>query len=69
MLKNKKQAIEGGLSFSNGDWTITRMAKMPLIADPRYSMEEDKSREMERNLRENVSMTNREPYPQEHEIG
>jgi DNA polymerase-3 subunit alpha len=45
------------------------MAKMPLIADPRYSMDEDKSREMVRNLRENVSMTNREPYPQEHEIG
>lgn len=48
--------------------TITRMAKMPLIADPRYSMDEEKSREMELGLRENVSMTNREPYPQEHEI-
>ena len=49
--------------------TITRMAKMPLIADPRYSMDEDKSKEMERSLREDVSMTFRQPYPQEHEIG
>lgn len=49
--------------------TITRMANMPLIADPRYSMDEDKSKEMERSLREDVSMTFRQPYPQEHEIG
>ncbi|AVK73261.1 MULTISPECIES: DNA polymerase III subunit alpha [Chryseobacterium] len=49
--------------------TITRMAKMPLIADPRYSMDENKSKEMERSLREDVSMTFRQPYPQEHEIG
>jgi len=48
--------------------TITKMEKMPLIADPRYSMDEDKSREMERNLREDVSLTFRKPYPQEHEI-
>jgi hypothetical protein len=45
------------------------MAKMPLIADPRYSMDENKSKEMERSLREDVSMTFRQPYPQEHEIG
>ncbi|PZU89051.1 MAG: DNA polymerase III subunit alpha [Chryseobacterium sp.] len=49
--------------------TITRMAKMPLIADPRYSMDEDKSKEIERSLREDVSMTFRQPYPQDHEIG
>ncbi|KFF76065.1 hypothetical protein HX13_01615 [Chryseobacterium sp. P1-3] len=49
--------------------TITKMAKMPLIGDPRYSMDEQKSREMERNLREDVSLTFREPYPQAYEIG
>lgn len=49
--------------------TITKMAKMPLIADPRYSMDDEKSKEMERSLREDVSMTHRNPYPQEHEIG
>ena len=49
--------------------TITKMAKMPLIADPRYSMDEEKSQEIARSLREDVSLTFREPYPQQHEIG
>ncbi|MDC8105000.1 DNA polymerase III subunit alpha [Chryseobacterium sp. B21-037] len=49
--------------------TITRMAKMPLISDPRYSMDEEKSKEMEQSLREDISMTHRNPYPQEYEIG
>lgn len=48
--------------------TITKMAKMPLIPDPRYSMDKDKSQEIQRSLREDVSMTSREPYPQLHEI-
>ncbi|NMR35318.1 DNA polymerase III subunit alpha [Chryseobacterium aquaticum] len=49
--------------------TITKMAKMPLISDPRYSIDEDKSKEVENSLREDVSMTFRNPYPQEYEIG
>lgn len=49
--------------------TITKMAKMPLIADPRYSMDECKSQEIARSIREDVSKTSREPYPMEHEIG
>lgn len=49
--------------------TITKMAKMPLIADPRYSMDKYKAHEVERSLREDVSLTFREPYPQEKEIG
>jgi len=49
--------------------TITKMAKMPLIPDPRYSMDKDKSQEIQRSLREDVSMTHRSPYPQQHEIG
>ncbi|MCX8530911.1 DNA polymerase III subunit alpha [Chryseobacterium luquanense] len=48
--------------------TITKMSKMPLIADPRYSMDEDKAKEVENSLREDVSMTSRKPYPQEYEI-
>ena len=48
--------------------TITKMAKMPLIPDPRYSMDKKKSQEVQRSLREDVSLTFREPYPQEHEI-
>jgi len=49
--------------------TIHKMAKMPLIADPRYSMDREKAQEIERGLRESVSMTSRQPYPQAHEIG
>ncbi|MDN3607542.1 DNA polymerase III subunit alpha [Kaistella yonginensis] len=49
--------------------TIHKMAKMPFIPDPRYSMDKEKSLETARNLQEDVSMTHRKPYPQEHEIG
>ncbi|WP_426473819.1 DNA polymerase III subunit alpha [Chryseobacterium balustinum] len=49
--------------------TITKMSKMPLIPDPRYSMDEDKAKEVENSLREDVSMTSRKPYPREYEIG
>ncbi|WP_312079509.1 DNA polymerase III subunit alpha [Chryseobacterium sp.] len=49
--------------------TIHKMAKMPMVADPRYSMDKEKASEAVRNLKEDVSMTFRKPYPQEHEIG
>jgi len=49
--------------------TIDKMAKMPFIPDPRYSMDKEKSLEAARTLHEDVSMTQRKPYPQEHEIG
>jgi error-prone DNA polymerase len=45
------------------------MAKMLFIPDPRYSMDQKKSQETQKNLREDVSMTFRKPYPKEHEIG
>lgn len=48
--------------------TITRMAKVPPVVDPRYSMDEEKSKEIELSLREDVSLPSRTPYPQEHEI-
>ncbi|REC61817.1 DNA polymerase III subunit alpha [Chryseobacterium pennae] len=49
--------------------TITKMAKMPFIADPRYSHDEDKKYEAQQRIKEDVSMTFRAPYPQENEIG
>lgn len=49
--------------------TIQKMAKMPFVPDPRYSMDKEKSLEAARTLHEDVSMTHRKPYPQEHEIG
>ena len=49
--------------------TIHKMAKMPFIPDPRYSMDKEKSAEAQHKLKEDISMTWRKPYPQEHEIG
>ncbi len=49
--------------------TIHKMAKMPFVPDPRYSMDKEKSLEAARSLHEDISMTQRKPYPQEHEIG
>jgi DNA polymerase-3 subunit alpha/error-prone DNA polymerase len=48
--------------------TVTKMAKMPFIADPRYSNSDDRQFKAHEQLREDVSMTDRQPYPQEHEI-
>lgn len=49
--------------------TILKMAKMPFIPDPRYTLDKDKAYDAYNNIREDVSMTSRKPYPQEHEIG
>lgn len=49
--------------------TITKMAKMPFIADPRYSNDKEKQFDVHRQIKEDVSMTHRAPYPQEQEIG
>ena len=48
--------------------TVTKMAKMPFIPDPRYSNTKDSQYKVHENIREDVSMTHRAPYPQEHEI-
>ena len=48
--------------------TVTKMAKMPFIPDPRYSNTSDRQFKVHEQLREDVSMTQRLPYPQEHEI-
>jgi len=48
--------------------TVLKMAKMPFIPDPRYA-DDDKRFETQRKIVEDVSMTQRKPYPQEHEIG
>ncbi|MDR2230174.1 MAG: DNA polymerase III subunit alpha [Flavobacteriaceae bacterium] len=49
--------------------TIIKMAKMPFIPDPRYAYNEQKRYEAHQRIKEDVSMTHRKPYPQEHEIG
>ena len=48
--------------------TISKMSKMPFIPDPRYSATDEKRFQTQQQIREDVSMTNRAPYPQEHEI-
>jgi len=47
--------------------TIIKMAKMPFIPDPRYMDAKDQFR-TQNQIKEDVSMTNRKPYPSEHEI-
>ncbi len=47
--------------------TIIKMAKMPFIPDPRYMDAKDQFK-TQRQIKEDVSSTHREPYPQGHEI-
>jgi DNA polymerase-3 subunit alpha/error-prone DNA polymerase len=49
--------------------TISKMAKMPFVADPRYSNAIEIKFQATEQLREDKSLTFRAPYPQEHEIG
>ncbi|PRD46095.1 DNA polymerase III subunit alpha [Sphingobacterium haloxyli] len=49
--------------------TIHKMAKLPFIPDPRYSHDRDNQYKIHQQIREDVSMTHRKPYPQAHEIG
>lgn len=49
--------------------TVLKMAKMPFIPDPRYSHDKQREYDVHRQIKEDVSMTQRKPYPQEHEIG
>lgn len=48
--------------------TISKMEKLPFIADPRYSSPKNPSYKIHDIIREDVSMTNRKPYPQVSEI-
>lgn len=48
--------------------TISKMAKMPFIPDPRFSNTSGREYRVHEQLKEDVSMTHRAPYPQEHEI-
>ncbi|NGM64198.1 DNA polymerase III subunit alpha [Sphingobacterium sp. SGR-19] len=49
--------------------TIHKMAKLPFIPDPRYNHDRDSQYKIHQQIREDVSMTHRAPYPQAHEIG
>jgi len=48
--------------------TVVKMAKMPFVPDPRYSNDKSHQYRTQEQLREDVSMTDRKSYPQEHEI-
>jgi len=48
--------------------TVTKMAKMPFVADPRFSNSNQRQFTAHQHIREDVSLTDRAPYPQEHEI-
>ncbi|NDP21977.1 MAG: DNA polymerase III subunit alpha [Paludibacter sp.] len=48
--------------------TISKMAKMPFVPDPRYSDAKDHQFLTQQNIKEDVSSTSRAPYPRAHEI-
>ncbi|WP_316795517.1 DNA polymerase III subunit alpha [Pedobacter agri] len=48
--------------------TVIQMAKMPFIPDPRYAYDDEKKYDAQQRIKEDVSMTSRNPYPQAHEI-
>lgn len=48
--------------------TIVKMAKMPFIPDPRFSNSDERQFKTHQNMKEDVSMTNRAPYPQAQDI-
>jgi DNA polymerase-3 subunit alpha/error-prone DNA polymerase len=47
--------------------TIIKMAKMPFVPDPRYMDTKDQYK-TQNQIKEDVSSTQRQPYPQEHQI-
>jgi DNA-directed DNA polymerase III PolC len=49
--------------------TISKMARLPFIPDPRYTNSKGLELKTQAQMREDVSLTFRAPYPQEHEIG
>lgn len=48
--------------------TIVKMAKMPFIPDPRFAHSDEQQYKTHQQLKEDVSMTNRAPYPQAQDI-
>ncbi|WP_028122450.1 DNA polymerase III subunit alpha [Epilithonimonas tenax] len=48
--------------------TINKMAKMPMIPDPRYAYDKEKQYDIHKQIKEDISVTSRQPYPQPHEI-
>ena len=74
----KKYPFQGGgcyllLGFVEVDFhfptvTISKMAKMPFIPDPRYAYDKQMQYEAHHRLKEDISSTSRKPYPEKHEI-
>jgi DNA-directed DNA polymerase III PolC len=75
----QKYPFEGGgcyllqgkvdVDFSFATIVVTRMAKLPFIPDPRFADDQDMKHQAEKNIKEDVSSTQRKPYPTEAEIG
>jgi DNA polymerase-3 subunit alpha/error-prone DNA polymerase len=49
--------------------TIHKMGKLPFIADPRYSDDQEKKYKIHRQIKEDTSSTFRAPYPGKGEVG
>ena len=49
--------------------TIHKMAHMPFVPDPRYADDKDLTRKIHQRINEDLSLTNRDPYPSQQDIG
>jgi DNA polymerase-3 subunit alpha/error-prone DNA polymerase len=63
--------LRGKIDVDHGFPTLTveKMARMPFIPDPRYADDNDRRYRTQQNIKEDVSVTHRAPYPSEAEIG
>jgi DNA-directed DNA polymerase III PolC len=57
------------VDFSFATIVVTRMAKLPFIPDPRFANDKDMRYAAQQNIKEDVSVTHRAPYPSEAQIG
>lgn len=56
------------VAFNFPTLTVERMEKLPMIPDPRYEYDEDRSYRVHENIKGDISRTQRLPYPSEDEI-
>ncbi|MFM2386853.1 MAG: hypothetical protein RL660_1610 [Bacteroidota bacterium] len=57
------------VDYSFATIVVERMAKLPFVPDPRFADDKDMRYAAQGNIKEDVSVTHRAPYPSEAEIG
>ena len=57
-----------GVEYNTPTVEVLKMAKLPFVSDPRYHSNDEASKTVQKHIKEDVSLTNRLPYPKEMEI-